>query len=177
MAMGAEDPVKRHEDQIMKEQVDKADLIVTGTVTTVRLPDEQAPGNMLAPAGAGGGEAAEPAAAPSLPRSEHDPMWREAVINIASKEKGDHAQNEVVVRFPGSRDIAWYQAPKFIPGQQGVFFLHKQQLGGGAEGIAAMGAGGEEGVYAVLQSADFQPIDKLADIQAMAAQPPGPDNG
>jgi hypothetical protein len=163
MAMAPGDPVKKHQDQVMKSQVDSADLIVSGTVTNVRVPAAQAGGGGIM-TGSGSGTEAAANQPPDIPKSEHDPMWREAVINIASKEKGDHNDQQVVVLFPSSEDVAWHRAPKFTPGQQGVFFLHKKQL----TGNLAVPGGQVGDVYTALHSADFQSIDRLGDVQAMA---------
>src|SRR2546430_11839150 len=34
-------------------------------------------------------------------------------------------RSQVVVRFPGSSDVAWVGAPKFAVGEEGTFLLHK----------------------------------------------------
>jgi hypothetical protein len=38
--------------------------------------------------------------------------------------KGAQAGQQVVVRFPGSHDVAWVGTPKFAVGQEGTFLLH-----------------------------------------------------
>jgi hypothetical protein len=55
--------------------------------------------------------------------SEHDPQWQEAVIEVADVLKGDVANEQVTLRFPASRDAAWYHAPKLAEGQQEIFLL------------------------------------------------------
>jgi hypothetical protein len=63
--------------------------------------------------------------------SEHDPDWHVAIIRVARTLKGEH-KDELAVRFPKSRDIAWYRVPKPREGQEGVFILHRDglELGG-----------------------------------------------
>jgi hypothetical protein len=55
--------------------------------------------------------------------SEHDPQWQEAVIEVGDVLKGAVANEQVTLRFPGSRDAAWYHAPKLAEGQQDIFLL------------------------------------------------------
>jgi hypothetical protein len=62
--------------------------------------------------------------------SEHDPDWQEAVVQIESAIKGAESGQKLVVRFPGSLDVAWVDAHKFKKGEQGTFLLKKDQLTG-----------------------------------------------
>ena len=72
------------------------------------------------------------------PISEHDPLWREAVVAVDAVEKGHHPGDQAVVQFPASRDVAWYRVPKLQEGQQGVFLLHKPPVAGRARRLAAV---------------------------------------
>jgi hypothetical protein len=36
----------------------------------------------------------------------------------------------MAVRFPLSRDVAWFNSPKFQKQQQGIFFLKRDQVSG-----------------------------------------------
>src|SRR5262249_32636289 len=112
-----------------------------GQVSAVRVAPEQ-----LAPPSASGVRTArslgadQPAATGGRRRiSEHDPLWHEAVIEVASVEKGAHSRRQVVVRFPGSNDVAWRAFPKFTPGQRGVWML-RQEEGGGVAPVTSRGA-------------------------------------
>ncbi len=99
-------------DAQLQARLEAADLVVMGKVTAVREPQ-------LA------------AAAPDRPIvTEHDPQWREAVIEVASTLKGSADGEQVVVRFAGSMDVAYYQAPKFRQGEEGVFLLQEDVLTG-----------------------------------------------
>jgi len=91
-----------------------ADLVVSGKVVEVRLPKS-------GPASKKSGTT-KPA---TTHVSEHDPKWREAVIEVADVHKGKSAKRRVVVRFPASTDVAWRRAPKFTAGQEGYFMLHE----------------------------------------------------
>jgi len=44
--------------------------------------------------------------------------------------KGAQAGERVVVRFPGSPDVAWVGTPRFAVGQEGTFLLHKDSTSG-----------------------------------------------
>jgi hypothetical protein len=135
-------------------QAQEADLIVSGRVAAVRLTQPELRARNLLDRGQ-----------TSEPISEHAPMWREAVIAIDAVYKGEHAGNEVVVRFPASRDVRWHKAPKFEAGQEGVFLLHK-----GAAAAATGGMHGEPGAaeYTALHEADVQPLERLAAIELAA---------
>src|SRR5437773_3713160 len=113
MLSAGDDPVERRAKRQEREHFDVADLVVSGKVVAVRLPGDSAPGQKRAGAKAPG------------PISEHDPKWREAVIQVDEVHKGAHKKKQVVVRFPASSDVMWHGAPKFHPGQQGYFLLHK----------------------------------------------------
>lgn len=133
----------------------KADLIVTGRVSAVRLP-------------AGESEARATEMGRTAERiSEHAPLWHEAVIEIDQIHKGSYAGKQVVIRFPSSTDVRWHKAPKFHTGQEGVFLLHKEQLPAG-EALARLGGVGS-GEFTALHPADIQPLDELPRIQ-LAAQ-------
>ena len=140
----------------------------------VRLPDEAA----QTVKGAGVAASEQP---PSRPISEHDPKWREAVVQIDDVHKGVHKQKQVVVRFPASTDVMWYGAPKFHPGQQGFFTLHKTEAGkpktrrvkkrsGKRAATEAVAAGPEVGAtetYTALDQMDFQPYHEPGGIKTI----------
>lgn len=96
-------------DSTLAERVRGADMIVAGRVEAIR--------------------AATLAPQPRRRITEHDPDWQEAVIAVDSMIKGP-ASARVVVRFPGSLDIAWRRLPKFTTGQTGTFLLHRDTLSG-----------------------------------------------
>jgi hypothetical protein len=66
--------------------------------------------------------------------------------------------------------VQWYRAPKFEPGQEGVFLLHeKQTLPTAAAGLAKNALADEEDIYVALDPADFQPSDRLPMVQSLIA--------
>src|SRR6266581_4055184 len=73
-----------------------------------------------------------PPGAPARPKrfTEHDPNWQEAIIHVDEGLKGATAGERVVVRFPGSRDVAFVATPRFAAGQEGTFLLQKDAATG-----------------------------------------------
>jgi hypothetical protein len=152
------DPAQSLKAREAMTQVARADLIVTGRVSAVRIPHEEA---RAAASAVGGGRTTERI-------SEHAPFWQEAVIDVDAVHKGDAAKS-VVVKFPSSTDVRWYNTPKFHPGQEGVFLLHKDQLAKempAAAAKTAMAPGIGPGMYTALNPADVQPLDELPRLLA-----------
>ena len=145
-------------DLRLREHIADADVVLSGRVIAVR--DAEAP--VL--------RAARPGVAPAVhkPISEHDPLWREAVVAVDAVEKGHHPGDQAVVQFPASRDVAWYRVPKLQEGQQGVFLLHKPPVAGRARRLAAAPIPG----YALEHPDDFQPQRQLADVRALLTPTP-----
>lgn len=174
-ALGAAgDPVERSERRQKRERFAAADLVVSGKVMAVRLPGEatqktkgvRAAGLRKSP--------------PPKPVSEHDPKWREAVVEVGDVHKGSHQKKQVVVRFPASMDVMWHNAPKFHPGQQGFFMLKKREAEepeakprkktAGKRSVRATGikskVEGEE-AYVALDPTDFQPFTEPGGVKAI----------
>lgn len=72
-----------------------------------------------------------PAEPGAIPSSEHDPLWWIALLRIVSVLKGN-LKGEVPIRYPSSRDIAWFGVPKPKVDDEGIFLLHRdgRDLGG-----------------------------------------------
>jgi hypothetical protein len=83
-------------------------------------------------------------------RSEHDPDWWRATIDIQHVEKGNVPGKQVAVAFPNSRDVQWHATPKPVAGQGGVWLLHASQ--GAVQQIAP---------YTLADSDDFKPLQQL----------------
>ena len=174
MLSAADDPVERRAQREKRGRFDAADLVVSGKVVAVRLPAGTAQRSRAASLDASD-------RAPGGPVSEHDPKWREAVIQVDEVHKGSHKKKQVVVRFPASKDVMWYGAPKFHPGQQGFFMLHKpktekpkakrgkKQSRKDAVADAAV-ADSEVGIteaYTALDQTDFQPYSELGGVKTI----------
>jgi hypothetical protein len=153
-----EDPVRNLHSSEAMAQASQADLIVTGRVTSVRVPAGEARARAKAMAGGGTTERI----------SEHAPVWQEAVIDVDETHKGPGRHKQVVVRFPSSTDVRWYHAPKFQTGQEGVFLLHKQQVPAAAAKAANLVAL-KAPEYTALHPGDFQPLEQLPQIRMAAS--------
>lgn len=149
-------------DQELQNRLATADVVVSGKVSSINLPEAVQPSaEVLGAAGT----------APHGPISEHEPEWRDAIVDIVETHKGDATKKRVVIRFPSSNDVRWHKAPKFYPGQEGVFILHKARP---ADATTALHMAtvteketGSPDAYTALHAADFQPIQKHAQIKAM----------
>jgi hypothetical protein len=133
-------------DAELRAHIQKAAMVVAGRVEQVRP--------------------AELTAAPARPKriSEHDPQWQDAIIQVEEGMKGAQAGERVVVRFPGSRDVAWVGAPRFAVGQEGTFLLHKDSTTGSP---VAMIAGRSVPAYTALHKVDVLPRQDAPLIRAM----------
>ena len=99
-------------DADLKARIQAAAMVVVGRVEQIRPPAYTA--------------------APARPKrfTEHDPNWQEAIIHVDDGLKGATAGARVVVRFPGSRDVAFVGTPRFAAGQEGTFLLQKDTATG-----------------------------------------------
>ena len=100
------------DDADLKARIQTAAMVVVGRVEQIRPP------------------AYTGAPAPHKRFTEHDPNWQEAIIHVDEALKGATAGERVVVRFPGSRDVAFVGTPKFAAGQEGTFLLRKDSATG-----------------------------------------------
>jgi hypothetical protein len=124
--------IKSLPDKHILQRAQAADLVVTGKVVSIK-PADTAPG----------------------PISEHDPDWREALLNVESVESG-LPMKQLVFFFPASRDVHWRNVPKFTVGQEGVFILRRQQI----KELRTPG-------YIVLHPLDFHPKARRDHIRAL----------
>lgn len=94
-------------DENISSRAAAADLIIVGRIKDIQKP--------LVAANTQG------------PISEHDPQWRDAVIEVQSWIKGSAESSSIVVRFPASKDVAFRDYPKFQVGQESTLFLKTAQ--------------------------------------------------
>ena len=137
-------------EQALQSRIELAAAVVVGRVREIRELTGTA-----ARAGPGG----------ELPISEHDPQTAEAVIDVTEGIKGAEAGSEVVVRFPTSEDVMWFDYPKFRIGETGVFLLQPDTLAGG--GPARLGAA-EVPAFNVPQAADVLPLGSEDLVRSLA---------
>jgi len=88
-------------------------------------------------------------------RSEHDPDWAEAVIEVSAVQKGNQPGRTVTILFPQSTDERWYYAPKFRRGESGIWLLHREPKGVPEERLTA------------LSPLDFQPQEREPAIREL----------
>lgn len=105
--------INEAEKDNLKAHIASAEAVVQGKVVRIERVSEPDPAKM----------------------SEHDPDWHVAIISVEKTLKGKH-KDELAVRFPKSRDIAWYRVPKLEDGQVGVFVLHRDGLELGGASLA-----------------------------------------
>jgi hypothetical protein len=166
------DPVRQLAERDRQARFGAADLVVSGRVSSVRVPkDEMATRSARA----------RGAPTPVGRISEHEPDWRVADIKVDEVHKGTIQGDTVSVRFPDSQDVLWHDAPKFHPGQEGFFMLHRPD---GAMKLKASRAGApieDSGDYVAPQAADFQPFSEPGGVRhvidASAETTPRPEAG
>jgi hypothetical protein len=123
--------IRERADLILTERLRPAALIVSGTVADVRRivmadGDED---------------------------SEHEGDWHNALIKVATIEKGT-LPNQLEISFPAEKGLRWLRSPKFQPKQSGVWILQVSQRG-------------KVPFYTALHPLDFQPLDQLDHIRAL----------
>jgi len=158
------DPVRNLAHRELESRLTDASMVIEGEVSSIHLPQAH-------------GFAAAKSVNSAGPVSEHDPKWREAVINVAVVHKGEPSTKQVVVRFPSSTDVQWHRAPKFHTGDRGVWLLQPSK-----ETLVAGKAAGRKGpqgeamatsafpgatVYTALNPMDFQPVNKLDTVASV----------
>jgi hypothetical protein len=157
------DPVRRLGQRDLQGRFADAALVVSGRVTSVRVPDD-----VVAARSARGVDA--PAVVGRI--SEHDPDWRIADVKVDEVHKGTHPRDTVSIRFPSSEDVMWHDAPKFHPGQEGFFMLHKTDEAVGKKAAVARGAAVQDkGEFVAPRAADFQPFSVPGGVRQLIESP------
>jgi hypothetical protein len=150
------DPIRQLADRDVQSRFADADLVVSGRVASVRVP-----GDLIAIRSA----RARGAPTPTGRISEHDPDWRIADIHVDEVHKGALQKDTVSARFPASTDVMWYEVPKFHPGQEGFFLLHKQPDTAKKVSREREAPLKDTGEYVVLRSTDFQPLAEAGSVR------------
>ncbi len=89
-------------------------------------------------------------------RSEHEPEWAEAIIQVETVDKGSWRERTIPVVFPQSTDERWLLSPKFTPGESGIWILRHQEN----TGLPA-------GTWFALSPLDFRPMEQRELIQRL----------
>jgi hypothetical protein len=147
-------PVTPSKQRESREHFNDADLVISGKVIEVRLPKSAPARTKRATTGTA-----------TTRVSEHDPKWREAVIEVADVHKGSAAKKQVVIRFPASTDVAWRRAPKFTAGQEGYFMLHESSRAN--RRAASKGNKAADETFTVRDPRDYQPYSEAAAIKSI----------
>ena len=90
----------KQDDEKLRMLLRESKITVTGKVIRVTKPDSQ-----------------------PMIGSEHDPEWREAEIQIDETLKGKAAGQTIKILFSASKDVMFFEAPKFREGDEGIFII------------------------------------------------------
>ena len=139
-------------DADLKARIQAAAMVVVGRVEQLRPMAYGRPG------------------APARPKrfTEHDPNWQEAIIHVDEGLKGATAGERVVVRFPGSRDVAFVGTPRFAAGQEGTFLLQKDTATGSPFTLMA---GQTVQAYTALHRLDVLSKQEVQRVRALLRGP------
>lgn len=101
-----------------------------------------------------------------MPITEHTPDWWVAEIEIESVEKGHHEGKRISIYFPNSQDVAWHDAPKCTPGDEGIWILQRDQQ---EKGWPIMRVSG----FTALHPLDYQPPERLNHVRSLVRRQRG----
>jgi len=108
---------KQLTDEKLLAQIESSDIVAFGKVISIR-----------------------PSAVAAQERkfiTEHDPDWQSAVIKVQEGIKGVKNGEEIIVRFPGSEDVAFFGIPKFEVNQERMVLLKKDKVTGLPKALVA----------------------------------------
>jgi len=57
--------------------------------------------------------------------TEHDPEWKEAEIQIDEVIKGKAESKNIKILFASSKDVMYFQSPKFNKNDEGIFMIQQ----------------------------------------------------
>ncbi len=109
MVSSLERGVQARRDRPVRERLATASMVFRGKVGSVRPLDSERERNKTA----------------AEPRSEHDPEWHVAAVQVTTPVRGGEKGVLIMVLFPASRDIMWFNSPKLRQGQEAIFITHK----------------------------------------------------
>ncbi len=97
--------------------------------------------------------------------TEHDPDWKEAVVRVETAIKGANVGDDIVIRFPGSMDVAYYRIPKLTVGDEPLVLAAKDTVSGLPP---AMLAGKPTEAFIIQSPGDVLTKDDLERVQQAA---------
>ncbi|MCW3098913.1 MAG: hypothetical protein JWL77_4531 [Chthonomonadaceae bacterium] len=130
-----ENSVRTAAERPLLQRVAGASLIITGRVISRRPVDPNA-----------------------IRKSEHDPDWWIARVEVLSVVKGGKAGSAVDVLFANSRDIAWYKSPKLEEEARGILLLRRVNEDEVPQEVARRS-------YQAIEPLDFLPLERLPDVE------------
>jgi hypothetical protein len=136
----------RAEEEALKERLADASVVVVGHVREVRIPQTQS----LTPEVG--------------PISEHNPEWREAIVEVEEGIKGAESGTNLVVRFPASEDVMWFDYPKLAVGERAVLILERDTLTGAA---TATLAGSQVPAYVLSKTVGSLPASEKDRVRSL----------
>jgi hypothetical protein len=89
--------------------------------------------------------------------TEHDPEWLDAEIEVQEGIKGVANGGRIVVRFPGSEDVAFFGVPKFKLNDERMFLLKKDKITGLPKALVA---GAQVETFVVEKPLDVLPKEE-----------------
>lgn len=121
--------VQAGKDKKVRERLKRTELVVTGRILDVKEAEVQGKD------------------------SEHDPLWKTAIIQIDTLLKGRTNKHEVAFRFASSYDIMWSDSPKFKVGGTGIWLLRTKA--------------DQDKVYTITDPEDYFPIESIEYIHSL----------
>jgi hypothetical protein len=130
------DAVQRSSENIFRDRISGADVVVAGVVEETRLA---ASGESTGMAGA------------------RDPRFAEAIVTVDETLKG-RTKRPLTVLFPTSRNDVWINSPRLRPGLRAVFLLRRGQRERGGPSLSTRD-------LTALEPIDVLPIESVDDIR------------
>ena len=90
------------DDEQLKNALKEAKLVITGKVAKINEVQGKITG-----------------------LTEHDPEWKEAEVEVDETIKGNNEGKTVKILFASGKDVMFFQAPKFQPGDEGIFIIQQ----------------------------------------------------
>lgn len=118
-------------DKILKDRIIIANLIVVGKIASIKEPTKPTEADLI---------------------TEHYALWQEARLEIEEVLKSDKSLKSISLFFPGTKDVAWIEAPRFKVHQKGIWILQKME---------------QRDSYTALDPLDFQLMEQLERIKKL----------
>jgi hypothetical protein len=94
--------LNKQDDEQLRKYLKDSKFVITGKVVKINNPEDY-----------------------KRMATEHDPEWREAEIQIDETIKGKTGSKTVKILFASSKDVMFFQSPKFNMGDEGIFIIQQ----------------------------------------------------